>query len=160
MSVIRFSLISACLSMGFMASLQAAELPTCESSVTTLNNQLQQQSLPPIHDENDLVKTLRYLQQNGRLPSRYITTQQAMYLGWSGRATDTLWGLKPTNGKWIGGDESAQHPEGNQGSWYSADLDSYKGLRGDNRLLYSPNSAMRYISNQCTGQLTPVQPCQ
>ena len=44
MSVIRFSLISACLGMGFMASLQAAELPTFESSVTALNNQLQQQS--------------------------------------------------------------------------------------------------------------------
>ena len=80
-----------------------AALPTCESEIKDVNTFLSLQGTARINDVDDLAKILRSLTQTGRLPPRYITSDEAKRQGWSGNETETLWGIKPTNNKWIGG---------------------------------------------------------
>jgi hypothetical protein len=63
---------------------------------------------------------------------RYITSDEAKRQGWSGNETETLWGIKPTNNKWIGGDNYVSSKLPSAQSWFSADIDVSKGYGGPN----------------------------
>ncbi|CZV91044.1 ribonuclease domain-containing protein [Enterobacter cloacae] len=148
----------------FFASLLAimqanAALPTCENEIKDVNTFLSLQGAARINDVDDLAKTLRSLTQTGRLPSRYITSDDAKRLGWSGNETETLWGLKPTNAKWIGGDNYTSPKLPSAQSWYSADIDVFKGYRGAKRLIYTLSGPQRYITTDKYQHLVEVDSC-
>ncbi|CAM7009016.1 Ribonuclease [Enterobacter asburiae] len=148
----------------FFASLLAimqanAALPTCENEIKDVNTFLSLQGAARINDVDDLAKTLRSLTQTGRLPSRYITSDDAKRLGWSGNETETLWGLKPTNTKWIGGDTYISPKLPSAQSWYSADIDVFKGYRGAKRLIYTLSGPQRYITTDKYQHLVEVDSC-
>ncbi|MEZ7809955.1 ribonuclease domain-containing protein [Alcaligenes phenolicus] len=107
------------------------------------------------------MQLLRFLNQNGRLPSSYITSDSAKRLGWSGRDSDSLWGLGQTNRKLIGGDSfnGGSALPGNV-RWLSADIDVSRGYRGQKRLIYSPRSSARFISVDGNRSFLELSPCQ
>lgn len=143
-----------------LAVMQAnAALPTCENEIKDVNLFLSQQGTARINDVDDLAKTLRSLTQNGRLPARYITSDEAKRLGWSGNETETLWGLKPTNNKWIGGDSYASPKLSTAQSWFSADIDVFKGYRSSKRLIYTLSGSQRYITTDKYQHFVEVNPC-
>lgn len=149
----------------FFASLLAvmqanAALPTCENEIRDVNTFLIQQGVAPINDVDDLAKTLRSLTQTGRLPARYITSDEAKRLGWSGNETESLWGVKPTNNKWIGGDNYISPKLPSSQSWFSADIDVFKGYRGVKRLVYTLSGPQRYITTDKYQHLVEVSSCQ
>ena len=133
---------------------------TCEGEVGTLNKELVKRGVVKINDPAKLATTLRELNQSGRLPKEYITSNEAKKLGWSGNDSDTLWGLKPTNGKLIGGDgySNASLPTSNR--WYSADVDVSRGYRSIMRLIYSPETPQKFISPDTYRNFVEVAPCQ
>ena len=148
----------------FFASLMVvmqvnAALPTCENEIKDVNTFLSLQGYARINDVDDLAKTLRSLTQTGRLPSRYITSNEAKLLGWSGNETETLWGLKPTNNKWIGGDNYTNPKLPFSQSWFSADIDVSKGYRGSKRLIYTLSGPQRYITTDKYQHLVEVNSC-
>lgn len=136
-----------------------AALPTCENEIKEVNTFLSLQGTARINDVDDLAKTLRSLTQNGRLPARYITSDDAKRLGWSGNETETLWGLKPTNNKWIGGDNYISPKLPSAQSWFSADIDVFKGYRGVKRLIYTLSGPQRYITTDKYQHLVEVNSC-
>lgn len=143
-----------------LAVMQAnAALPTCENEIKDVNTFLSLQGTARINDVDDLAKTLRSLTQTGRLPSRYITSDEAKRLGWSGNETETLWGLKPTNNKWIGGDNYISPKLPSSQSWFSADIDVFKGYRGVKRLIYTLSGPQRYITTDKYQHLVEVDSC-
>ncbi|MFL4367816.1 ribonuclease [Enterobacter asburiae] len=143
-----------------LAVMQAnAALPTCEHEIKDVNTFLSLQGTARINDVDDLAKTLRSLTQTGRLPSRYITSDEAKRLGWSGNETETLWGLKPTNNKWIGGDNYISPKLPSSQSWFSADIDVFKGYRGVKRLIYTLSGPQRYITTDKYQHLVEVDSC-
>ncbi|MFJ3458723.1 ribonuclease domain-containing protein [Scandinavium goeteborgense] len=133
---------------------------TCEDEVGALNKELAEKGVAKINDTAKLATTLRQLNQTGRLPKEYITSNEAKKLGWSGNDSDTLWGLKPTNGKLIGGDgySNASLPTSNR--WYSADVDVSRGYRSIMRLIYSPETPQKFISPDTYRNFVEVAPCQ
>lgn len=131
--------------------------PSCEESVDKINNQLKQQLIPAIENEQDLANVLRYLATYSRLPDRYITTIQARQLGWSGNASESLWGLKRTNGKWIGGDAYQRNTDD---GWFSADIDVYRGYHSNKRLIYNVSRQERFVTTDNFVHLNQLQPCQ
>lgn len=138
----------------------SAALPACENEIKDINTFLIQQGAARINDVDDLAKTLRILTQTGRLPARYITTDEAKRLGWSGSETETLWGLKPTNNKWIGGDSYASPKLPSAQAWLSADIDVFKGYRSAKRLIYTLSGPQRYITTDKYQHLVDVNSCQ
>jgi hypothetical protein len=87
---------AAVLAVTLSAAIQAsAALKTCEDEIKETNTFLSEQGVAPINDVTDLATTLRNIKNFGRLPDRYITTDEAKRLGWSGKETETLWGLNP-----------------------------------------------------------------
>lgn len=62
---------------------------------------LTEKGVPPVNNITDLATTLRNIKNFGRLPDRYITVDEAKRLGWSGQASETLWGVKKTNNRWM-----------------------------------------------------------
>ncbi|EMF8519768.1 ribonuclease, partial [Enterobacter asburiae] len=130
-----------------LAIMQAnAALPTCENEIKDVNTFLSLQGAARINDVDELAKTLRSLTQTGRLPSRYITIDDAKRQGWSGNESESLWGLKPTNNKWIGGDNYISPKLPSSQTWFSADIDVFKGYRGAKRLIYTLSGPQRYIT--------------
>ena len=128
-----------------LAIMQAnAALPTCENEIKDVNTFLSLQGAARINDVDELAKTLRSLTQTGRLPSRYITIDDAKRQGWSGNESESLWGLKPTNNKWIGGDNYISPKLPSSQTWFSADIDVFKGYRGAKRLIYTLSGPQRH----------------
>lgn len=137
----------------------AAETVTCEKEINEVNTFLSHNGSPVINNVTDFVSTLRALNTTGRLPSRYITSEEAKRLGWSGKDSESLWGLKPTNGKWIGGDGLQNKTLPGNTAWYSADIDVQKGMRSDKRLVYSASGQQRYFTPDKYQQFVEITPC-
>ncbi|MRS90330.1 ribonuclease [Enterobacteriaceae bacterium RIT714] len=148
--------------MMFSAALTTAhaEPKTCEDEINKTNHFLTDKGFAPVNDVANLALTLRFLNKNGRLPDKYITTEEAKRLNWSGQDSETLWGLKPTNGKWIGGDVYTNKilPPGR--SWLSADIDILRGYRNNKRLIYSNAGPQRFITTDKYEHLVALDPCQ
>ncbi|CAH3480153.1 ribonuclease domain-containing protein [Enterobacter asburiae] len=143
-----------------LAIMQAnAALPTCENEIKDVNTFLSLQGAARINDVDELAKTLRSLTQTGRLPSRYITIDDAKRQGWSGNESESLWGLKPTNNKWIGGDNYISPKLPSSQTWFSADIDVFKGYRGAKRLIYTLSGPQRYITIDKYQHLVEVGSC-
>lgn len=124
----------------------AADKITCDVAVHDSNQQLETNGNKTINDEASLVKLLRTLNKDDVLPAQYVTTVDAKRQGWSGNPQDSLWKVWVLNKKEIGGD-SVQIPEQKSGeTWYSADLESVRGLRSAKRLIYSPHRQEHYLS--------------
>ena len=120
----------AVLSVSLFNVLQAtAAMPTCEEEIKEANTFLSSQGMVPVNNVTDLATTLRHIKNFGRLPDRYITSDEAKRLGWSGSESESLWGLKPTNQKWIGGDKYSDRALPSSQPWLSADVDVVKGYR-------------------------------
>lgn len=151
----------AVLAVTLSAAIQAsAALKTCEDEIKETNAFLSEQGVAPINDVTDLATTLRNIKNFGRLPDRYITSDEAKRLGWSGKETETLWGLKPTNKKWIGGDSYANPALPAKQQWLSADIDVQKGYRSPKRVIYSLSGQQRFITTDKYQHLAELEPCQ
>lgn len=143
------------------AAMQAsAALKTCEDEIKETNTFLSEQGVAPINDVTDLATTLRNIKNFGRLPDRYITTEEATRLGWSGKETETLWGLGKTNKKWIGGDSYTNPTLPTKQQWLSADVDVVKGYRSPKRVIYSLSGQQRFITTDKYQHLVELDPCQ
>jgi hypothetical protein len=138
----------------------AVAAQTCENEVSKLNTELAEHGADKINDPAKLATTLRMLNQSGRLPNNYITTEEAKKLGWSGKDSDTLWGLKPTHLKIIGGDDYRSPALPATTHWYSADIDVSRGYRSTARLIYSPETPQKFITPNRYQNFLEVTPCQ
>jgi hypothetical protein len=86
---------AALLSVSLFSAMQvSAALKTCEDEIKETNTFLTEKGVPPVNNITDLATTLRNIKNFGRLPDRYITVDEAKRLGWSGQASETLWGVK------------------------------------------------------------------
>ncbi|WP_314421561.1 ribonuclease domain-containing protein [Pseudescherichia vulneris] len=143
------------------ASAQAVAKPTCEQSIGDINNFLKEKGEPTIQSVPALAATLRYLNEKGTLPMKYITRQQAKDQGWSGNDSDSLWGLNKPNGKYIGGEVYTGRKPTEGDTWRSADIDVVSGYRGEKRMLYTNNSNQeKYISPDNYRHLVRLSPCE
>jgi ribonuclease T1 len=90
-----------------------------------------------LRDVDAFVETVGALRQDGRLPDRYVTKNEASRAGW--RPGDDLCRAAP--GKAIGGDRFGNRerrlPIASGRTWYEADLDFACGKRGAKRLVWS-----------------------
>ncbi|MCS2160354.1 ribonuclease [Scandinavium sp. H11S7] len=145
-----------------VASLCAlAETPvSCENEIAETNKFLVQQGAAPINNVSDLINTLHSLNVKKKLPEKYISLGTAQKLGWSGNDNDTLWGIKSTNGKWIGGDSFRNQQLPASVSWLSADIDVERGYRGYKRLIYSNSEQQRYLTTDNSHHFVELTPCQ
>lgn len=131
----------------------------CDIAVHDANQQLETDNNKAINDEASLVKLLRTLNKDDVLPVQYVTTDYAKKQGWSGNSQDSLWKVWVLNKKEIGGD-SVQIPEQKSGEkWYSADLESVRGLRSAKRLIYSPQRQERYLSTNENTSRVIIKAC-
>lgn len=144
----------------FSHSVAAAEMQTCEQEINAINAFLSHSGSPAIVNVADFATTLRTLNTTGRLPAKYITSDEARRLGWSGKDTDGLWGLTPTNGKWIGGDSLQNNTLPANAAWYSADVDVLKGFRGEKRLAYTLSGPQRFYSPDKNQHFVEISPCR
>ena len=138
----------------------SAEKVTCKEEVNNVNASLSQKGSPVINNVADFTATLQTLNATGRLPDKYITSIQAKHLGWSGAETETLWGLKLTNNKWIGGDSYQHKSLPANAKWYSADVDVNRGYRSNKRLIYTLSSQMRFYTPDNYQNFVEISPCQ
>ncbi len=146
----------------FMAvgSAHARGLKTCEAEIKGINQFLASNGMEPIKNIAELASTLRQIERTGRLPPMYITASEASRLGWSGKDSETLWGLKPTNKKWIGGDAYRSKSLPANVQWLSADVDVVRGYRSNKRLIYSLRSRQRFISPDRYQHFVELEPCK
>lgn len=157
------SLFAVALAMTITApSARADEKPTCEQVIKDVNTILVKNTSQPVNDINTLVETLHEINTFSRLPSRYITTRQAKDLGWSGKSSESLWGLKPTNGKYIGGDEFKGNADLKPVIWFSADIDVKNGYRAQKHLIFSYDSKApeKYITVNNDANFVKISPCK
>ncbi len=88
----------------------------------------------------------RYLYLYGRLPSNYITKNEAYDLGWDSKEGN-LWDVAP--GKSIGGDRFGNYegllPKGKQ--YYECDVNYQGGYRGAERIIYSADGYIYYTDD-------------
>ncbi|EHM51744.1 ribonuclease domain-containing protein [Yokenella regensburgei] len=138
----------------------AAGIPSCEQEIQETNAALVANGAAPVANVGELATTLRALSSTGRLPAKYITSEEAKTLGWTGKDDTTLWGLKPTNGKMIGGDNYSDTSLPPNYQWFSADVDVSRGYRSNVRLVYSLQSPLRFISPDKYQHLMELNPCQ
>ncbi|AVF36714.1 ribonuclease domain-containing protein [Rahnella sikkimica] len=137
----------------------AADKINCDTAVHDTNQQLESNNNKPVNDEAGLVKLLRTLNKDDVLPVQYVTTEYAKKQGWSGNPQDSLWKVWVLNKKEIGGD-SIQIPEQKSGEkWYSADLESVRGLRSAKRLIYSPQRQERYLTTNDNTSRIIIKAC-
>ena len=156
-----FSLKMALALITLSATLQVhAALKTCEEEIKETNTFLTGQGAVPVNDITDLATTLRTIKNFGHLPDRYITTEEAKRLGWSGKDSESLWGLKPTNKKWVGGDRYSHPSLPTPQTWLSADIDVAKGHRSPKHVIYSFSGQQRYITTNNYQHLVELAPCQ
>jgi len=151
----------AVLSVSLFTVLQAtAAMPTCEEEIKEANAFLSSQGMVPVNNVTDLATTLRHIKNFGRLPDRYITSDEAKRLGWSGSENESLWGVKLTNQKWIGGDKYSDRALPSSQLWLSADVDVVKGYRSPKRLIYSLSGQQRFIMTDKYQHIVELDPCQ
>lgn len=141
-------------------TLFAAPLPDCINAVKTAAEAYKQQQNKMLNDEKKVVQLLKTLNHDEVLPPDYVTTQQATQMGWSGKDQDSLWGVWALNKKMIGGDRFTGKVPYQAGRWYSADLESVRGIRSSKRLVYSTESASRYLTTGEYKNFTEIAPCQ
>lgn len=139
---------------------QAQGRVSCEQEIGEINQFLSEQGMPSISDVSALASTIRYIDSTGRLPTKYITSDEAKRLGWSGRGSESLWGVKPTNQKLIGGDSYSNPSFPNNVPWLSADIDVAKGYRGNKRLVYSIRSPKKFITVNGNQHFVELSPCR
>jgi ribonuclease T1 len=124
---------------------------SCQSVVEGLNRQLR-----PSTQANELVEILSSLNQQNRLPSKFVTKREAQAAGW--RPGSSLWQSLP--GKSIGGDRFGNRENRLPRSQYQeADLDYQGGKRGAKRIVFSKNGP-RFITVDHYQTFTEVPSCQ
>jgi ribonuclease T1 len=100
-----------------------------------------------LRDADAFVETVASLRKDGRLPSRYLTKNEAARAGW--RPGDDLCRSAP--GKAIGGDRFGNRegrlPRASGRTWYEADLDFNCGRRGVKRLVWSSDGLIYVTTN-------------
>ncbi|AGN86948.1 ribonuclease domain-containing protein [Enterobacter sp. R4-368] len=137
-----------------------AEVPQCSAVVQAANQELAKLNKKTVQDDKKLTALLKTLNRDDVLPADYVTHDQAIKLGWSGKAEDSLWSVWALNKKQLGGDPWSGKPLPGKGKWYSADIDSVRGLRSNKHLIYSPESATRYLTTDNDATTVALPPCQ
>lgn len=137
-----------------------AELPQCSAVVQAANQELAKLNKKTVQDDKKLTALLKTLNRDDVLPADYVTREQAIKLGWSGKAEDSLWSVWALNKMQLGGDPWSGKPLPGKGKWYSADIDSVRGLRSNKHLIYSPESATRYLTTDNDATIVTLPPCQ
>ena len=88
-----------------------------------------------------------YLHQYGKLPSNYLTKNEAKKLGWSNKKNN-LGDVAPDCA--IGGDSYGNRegrlPDADGRKWYECDVNVTDGKRSDDRIVYS-NDGLVYFTN-------------
>lgn len=144
----------------FLALPAYASLPQCDAVVTEANALLARQGKPVVQDEKKLVALLRTLNRDGVLPAEYVTRDQARRVGWSGKDSDSLWSIWMLNKKQLGGDLWTGKPLPIKATWRTADLDTVRGYHSNKQLIFSAESATRYLTPDNGGTLVTLDPCQ
>ena len=142
-------------------SVYAQSIISCREAVSQANEELIKRGNKSLKDEKALVSLLQTLNRDDALPNTYVTSAKAKQAGWSGADTDSLWEASWTlNKKSIGGDpiQNAALPKSVR--WYSADIESVRGLRSSKRLIYSTDDPYRYLTNNTYRSLVKIQECQ
>ncbi len=142
-----------------IGSAKAQAQLSCEQQVRELNQFLSEHGQPAINDVNALANVLRQIKRYERLPSHYITIDEAKRQGWSGRSSDSLWGLSATNRKLIGGEPFRGSSLPSNVQWRSADIDVSRGYRGHKRLIYSVKSSKRFVTVDEYQHFVELSPC-
>jgi|GEM_PF-541079 len=154
---------TACISTSFADN---SSIPNCDTVVQNVNQVLNQNNAPMVTDSNKLVSLLHSLNTHGVLPSEYVTEKEAKESGWKG--TGSLWNVWLLNKKILGGDLFIHKDifilDENKsislsGSWFSADIDAYKGNPSSKKLIFSPGQTIRYITTDTTTFMT-LSTCQ
>ncbi|MEJ2897188.1 ribonuclease domain-containing protein [Bordetella avium] len=156
----RIVAVSAAIAMFItVGSAQARGLNTCEAEIKAINKFLADSGVAQIESIASLARTVRHIGKLGRLPSVYITSDEAKRLGWSGKSSESLWGIKLTDQKWIGGDVYRNPSLPGNEKWYSADLDVVKGYRSSKRLVYNLRSRQMFISTDLYAHFVEMDAC-
>ncbi len=89
-----------------------------------------------------------YIYTFNKLPSNYITKNEATKLGWVS-SEGNLWDV--TDEMSIGGDKFGNYegllPKKNGRQWYECDVNYYGGYRGSERILYSNDGLIYYTDD-------------
>ena len=89
-----------------------------------------------------------YIHTFNKLPSNYITKNEATKLGWVS-SKGNLWDV--TDEMSIGGDKFGNRegllPKKNGRQWYECDVNYYGGYRGSERILYSNDGLIYYTDD-------------
>ena len=89
-----------------------------------------------------------YIYTFNKLPSNYITKNEATKLGWVSNKGN-LWDV--TDEMSIGGDKFGNYegllPKKNGRQWYECDVNYYGGYRGSERILYSNDGLIYYTDD-------------
>lgn len=151
-------LLGISLAITFMASTAQAALQKCELVVESANKALEEQGQPKVRDVKALVELLRYLNERPYLPPHFVTRDKAIKEGWSGKEQDSIWADWTRNKTVLGGDlYTGALPA--KGPWYSADLDSERGLPSRRHLFFNPDSKGRYLSTNNNASVVALPPC-
>lgn len=99
-----------------------------------------------VYSTPDLVAA--YIHTFHKLPSNYITKNEASKLGWVS-SEGNLWDV--TDEMSIGGDKFGNYegllPKKNGRQWYECDVNYYGGYRGSERILYSNDGLIYYTDD-------------
>ncbi|EMD9175585.1 ribonuclease [Cronobacter turicensis] len=137
-----------------------ASLPECDVVVNNANQELVAQNKKPVKDVTKLTGLLRTLNKDDVLPREYMTRDEARKLGWSGNPQDSLWNVWALNKKQLGGDRYTGAPLPESGVWYTADIDSVRGISSGRHLIFSAQSMTRYLSTDNDASAVVLPPCQ
>lgn len=89
-----------------------------------------------------------YLHEYNKLPSNFITKNEAKQLGWDNKKGN-LWDV--AEGKSIGGDKFGNRegllPSAQGRQWYECDIDYQGGFRNEKRIVYSNDGLIYYTGN-------------
>jgi hypothetical protein len=107
-----------------------------------------------LRDVGGFVDTVQSLREAGRLPSRYVTKDEARAHGWRGGGLCAVW-----PGHTIGGDSfrnfAGTLPPAAAGGYREADLDATCRERGPKRLIFSGDGRL-YVTVDHYNSFTPV----
>jgi ribonuclease T1 len=124
---------------------------SCQSVAENINRQLH-----PSTNTGELSEILASLNQQNRLPTKFVTKREAQAAGW--RPGSSLWQSMP--GKSIGGDRFGNRENRlPRGQYQEADLDYQGGKRGAKRIVFSKNGP-RFITVDHYQTFTEVPSCQ
>ncbi|AMC34662.1 ribonuclease domain-containing protein [Janthinobacterium sp. B9-8] len=128
-----------------------AHAASCQSVAENINRQLR-----PDTNTSELTVILSSLNQQNRLPAKFVTKREAQAAGW--RPGSSLWQSLP--GKSIGGDRFGNRENRLPRNQYQeADLDYQGGKRGAKRIVFSKNG-LRFITVDHYQTFTEVPSCQ